>query len=114
MTYSSGLLHIDMQGQDDHLIQSFVLRNLFIFRSILRVVQISSKIIILTFPICVLLGLINLHVGLMLKSLLCSLKVIKQFFILNFSVQSSIFNLLAYNSVFLFRLVSKLGSAFFL
>ena len=51
------------------LIQSFIISYWFIFKAILSMVEISSKITVLIFPICILEGLINQHAGLLWKSL---------------------------------------------
>ena len=63
----------------NHLMQSFILRYWFMVRAILNPAQVSCKVSLLIFPVCVLVGLINLYAGLERKSLLWSFKVIKQF-----------------------------------
>ena len=65
------------------------------FKAILNVVLMPCKIILLILPICDLKGLIDLQVGLLCKSLLWSLNVIKPLFILYFSILLSTLGFLA-------------------
>ena len=75
-----------------HLKQSCVLRHWLVFNASLSEAHISCTIIWLTLPLCVLAGLISLHSGFVLKSLLWSLMVIKQFLVLYFSTLSTMSN----------------------
>ena len=72
------------------IIQSLVLLHWLMFNASLSDSHISCTIILLILPICVLAGLMSLHSGLVLKLLLWSFIVIKQFLVLYFSTLSSI------------------------
>ena len=78
-----------------------------IFNAILSVARMSYKIILPTLPICVFAGLINLHSAFSLKSLLWSLIVMKQFFILYFSTLSTLPSLVASILASLFNSFSR-------
>ena len=96
----------------NHLIRSFVLRHWLIFNASLSKSHISWTIILLTLPICVLAGLISLHSGLVLKSLLWSLIVMKQFLVLYFSTLSTIPSLCTNIFASLFNSFSRSSGAF--